>query len=68
MAATLRVILDDKTWFDDTPLQPNLYSCGKGIKVAGGYVAFKVPAHLSENFPVYELTAITRLEKQFFTA
>src|SRR6202000_2196828 len=46
----------DKTWFDGTPLHPHLYSCGKGIKVAGGYMAFKVPTAVSENFPnlVYE--------------
>jgi imidazolonepropionase-like amidohydrolase len=46
----------DKAWFDGTPLHPHLYSCGKGIKVAGGYMAFKVPAPLSEDFPnlVYE--------------
>ena len=46
----------DKAWFDGAPLHPHLYSCGKGIKVAGGYMAFKVPTAVSENFPnlVYE--------------
>ena len=46
----------DQTWFDGTPLHPNLYSCGAGIKVAGGYMAFKVPAPASQRFPnlVYE--------------
>jgi imidazolonepropionase-like amidohydrolase len=46
----------DKAWFDGAPVHPHLYSCGKGIKVAGGYMAFKVPAALSENFPnlIYE--------------
>src|SRR5262249_47637026 len=46
----------DQAWFEGTPLHPRLYSCGKGIKVAGGYMAFKPPAPSSPNFPnlVYE--------------
>jgi hypothetical protein len=46
----------DKTWFEATPLHPHFYSCGPGIKVAGGYMAFKVPPLSSQNFPnlVYE--------------
>ena len=46
----------DQTWFAGTPLHPRLYSCGRGIKVAGGYMAFNVPAVSSVNFPnlVYE--------------
>jgi len=46
----------DKAWFDGAPLHPHLYSCGEGIKMAGGYMAFKVPAPSSEDFPnlIYE--------------
>jgi imidazolonepropionase-like amidohydrolase len=46
----------DKTWFENTPLHPRLYHCGRGIKVAGGYGAFEVPPASSPNFPnlVYE--------------
>ncbi len=29
----------------------HLYSCGRGIKVAAGYMAFNVPAPSSPNFP-----------------
>jgi len=47
---------EDKSWFEGTPLHPHLYSCGRGIKVAGGYMAFNVPPVSSANFPnlVYE--------------
>src|SRR5260221_5340003 len=47
---------DTKAWFATTPLHPHLYSCGQGIKVAGGYGAFEVPPIQSPNFPnlVYE--------------
>ena len=46
----------DKAWFESTPLHPRFYSCGRGIKVAGGYMAFRLPAVTSPNFPnlVYE--------------
>lgn len=46
----------DKAWFEGAPLHPRLYSCGRGIKVAGGYMAFNVPPSTSPNFPnlVYE--------------
>ena len=46
----------DQAWFENTPLHPRFYSCGKGIKVAGGYMALNVPAISSTNFPnlVYE--------------
>jgi len=46
----------DKAWFEGTPLHPRFYSCGRGIKAAGGYMAFKVPPLSSPNFPnlVYE--------------
>jgi len=40
-----------KAWFDSTPLHPRLYSCGRGITVAGGYTAFQVPPAGSPNFP-----------------
>jgi imidazolonepropionase-like amidohydrolase len=47
---------NDQAWFEGTPLHPRLYSCGRGIKVAGGYMAFNVPPLSSPNFPnlVYE--------------
>ena len=47
---------EDKSWFEGTPLHPHLYSCGRGIKVAGGYMAFNVPPVSLPNFPnlVYE--------------
>ena len=46
----------DRTWFGGTLLHPRLYSCGRGIKVAEGYGAWKVPPKSSPNFPnlVYE--------------
>jgi imidazolonepropionase-like amidohydrolase len=46
----------DQKWFQGAALGPHLYSCGRGIKVAGGYMAFKVPAPSSEDFPnlIYE--------------
>jgi imidazolonepropionase-like amidohydrolase len=46
----------DEAWFGSTPLHPRLYSCGRGIKAAGGYMAFNVPSPSSPNFPnlVYE--------------
>jgi hypothetical protein len=46
----------DQAWFGSTPLHPRFYSCGRGIKVAGGYMAFNVPSISSPNFPnlVYE--------------
>jgi imidazolonepropionase-like amidohydrolase len=46
----------DQRWFLGAPWHPHLYSCGAGIKVAGGYMAFKVPEPAAENFPniVYE--------------
>jgi imidazolonepropionase-like amidohydrolase len=46
----------DQRWFLGAPWHPHLYSCGTGIKVAGGYMAFKVPEPAAENFPniVYE--------------
>jgi imidazolonepropionase-like amidohydrolase len=48
--------LSDRTWFESAPLHPHLYSCGGGIKVAGGYMAFKVTAPASQNLPnlIYE--------------
>lgn len=46
----------DKAWFEGTPLHPRFYSCGRGIKVAGGYMAFNVPPLSAPDFPnlVYE--------------
>ena len=46
----------DQAWFEATPLHPHFYSCGRGIKVAGGYMAFNIPSPSSPAFPnlVYE--------------
>lgn len=46
----------DQAWFTSTPLHPHLYTCGRGIKVAGGYGAFQLPPPGSPGFPnlVYE--------------
>jgi imidazolonepropionase-like amidohydrolase len=46
----------DRAWFEGTPLHPRFYSCGRGVKAAGGYMAFNVPPLSSPNFPnlVYE--------------
>lgn len=41
----------DRAWFEGTPLHPHLYSCGQGIKVPGGYMAFQVPPVSSPDFP-----------------
>jgi imidazolonepropionase-like amidohydrolase len=46
----------DQAWFEGTPMHPRFYSCGKGIKVAAGYMALRVSQPSSPNFPnlVYE--------------
>jgi imidazolonepropionase-like amidohydrolase len=46
----------DQVWFEGTALHPRFYSCGEGIKVAGGYMAFNVSQPSSPGFPnlVYE--------------
>jgi imidazolonepropionase-like amidohydrolase len=46
----------DQAWFEGTSLHPRFYSCGRGIKVAGGYMALNIPPLSSPNFPnlVYE--------------
>jgi len=46
----------DQAWFENTALHPRMYSCGRGIKVANGYGAFKLPPTSSPAFPnlVYE--------------
>jgi len=46
----------DRAWIEGTPLHPRFYSCGRGIKVATGYMAFDVPPPSSPNFQnlVYE--------------
>jgi len=46
----------DRAWFDATVLHPRFYSCGRGIKVAGGYMAFELPPPSAPSFPnlVYE--------------
>jgi imidazolonepropionase-like amidohydrolase len=55
-AMDLDLLPADQKWFEGTPLHPRFYSCGRGIKVAGGYGAFQVPPVSSPNFPklVYE--------------
>jgi len=60
----------DKAWFEATPLHPRLYQCGRGIKVAGGYGAFNVPAPSSPRFPnlVYEPAEATSWPKSLDTA
>ena len=52
----LDLVPKDKNWFAGTAIHPRLYSCGEGIKVAGGYMAFDVPPPSSPAFPnlVYE--------------
>ena len=46
----------DRKWFESAPVRPRFYSCGQGIKIAGGYMAFTVPTPSSPNFQnlVYE--------------
>jgi imidazolonepropionase-like amidohydrolase len=41
----------DRVWYEGTRLHPHFYSCGSGIKVATGYMAFDVPSPSSSNFP-----------------
>jgi imidazolonepropionase-like amidohydrolase len=55
----------DRTWFDGAPVHPRLYSCGEGIKVAGGYMAFEVPPPTSPRFPnlVYEPEEVSHWPK-----
>ncbi|HMA03904.1 MAG TPA: amidohydrolase family protein [Gemmatimonadaceae bacterium] len=52
----LDLLPNDQSWFESTPIHPRLYSCGRGIKVAQGYGAWKVPPTSSPRFPnlVYE--------------
>lgn len=46
----------DQLWFEGTALHPRFYSCGRGITVAEGYGAWRVPPPSSPTFPnlVYE--------------
>lgn len=30
-------------WFSEAPAHPNLYQCGRGVHVLGGYGAFRIP-------------------------
>jgi imidazolonepropionase-like amidohydrolase len=44
-------------WFNAAPLHPNLYHCGRGVRIAGGYGALRVPtdaAKANEANLVYE--------------
>jgi imidazolonepropionase-like amidohydrolase len=47
----LDLTASDQAWFEGTPIHPHLYSCGRGIKVAGGYMALNIPSPSSPNFP-----------------
>ena len=60
----------DRAWFEATPLHPRLYHCGRGIKIAGGYGAFNVPAPSSPRFPnlVYEPAEAASWPKSLDTA
>jgi imidazolonepropionase-like amidohydrolase len=55
----------DQAWFERMLVSPRLYSCGRGIKVAGGYMALNVPPTSSPNFPnlVYEPKEAARWPK-----
>jgi imidazolonepropionase-like amidohydrolase len=35
---------ETRAWFDAAPLHPRLYGCGRGVRIAGGYMAQQVPA------------------------
>jgi imidazolonepropionase-like amidohydrolase len=35
---------ETRAWFDTAPLHPRLYGCGRGVRIAGGYMAQQVPA------------------------
>jgi len=52
----LDLLPSDQAWFETTALHPRLYTCGRAIKVAEGYGAWKVPPTSSPKFPnlVYE--------------
>src|SRR5229473_8711050 len=45
----------DKSWFEGAPLHPHLYSCGRAIKVAGGYMAFNVPPVSSATSQIWSM-------------
>jgi imidazolonepropionase-like amidohydrolase len=47
----------DSAWFEAAPLHPRLYGCGRGVRIAGGYMALGVPPNAAESdfpFLVYE--------------
>src|SRR5262245_51245143 len=35
---------ETRAWFDAAPLHPRLYGCGRAVRVAGGYMAQRIPA------------------------
>lgn len=42
----------NRTLFDDAPFRPHLIHCGRGLRVAGGYGASRIPADATtEQFP-----------------
>ena len=42
----------NRDWFEGTPLQPRLFHCGRGVRIAGGYGALRVPPDAApESFP-----------------
>jgi imidazolonepropionase-like amidohydrolase len=34
---------DTLSWYNATPVHPNLFSCGRGVRIVGGYTALKPP-------------------------
>ncbi len=34
---------ETRTWFEASPLHPNFYDCGRGVRIAGGYMAQQIP-------------------------
>ena len=41
-----------RAWFDAMPLHPRLFHCGRGVQIAGGYGALRIPPDAAEHaFP-----------------
>lgn len=48
---------DTQSWFNASPVHPNFCSCGRGVRILGGYMALKAPkdtASANANNIVYE--------------
>ncbi|HEV8336865.1 MAG TPA: amidohydrolase family protein [Candidatus Polarisedimenticolia bacterium] len=39
---------ETRAWFDAAPAHPRLYHCGRGVRIAGGYGAQRVPAQAAD--------------------